>query len=270
MLLKRTLVILAILPIGILAIHAGGWFYTAVAAILGGISAWEYTRLMRLSGAQPFVFLVVVGTILLFLQRQWDGFRTSHFVLSLLILAGLVYHMLAFERGRQAAASDFAATVGGVLYLGWIGAYLVSLRSFSEGHWWTFLVLSAGWAADIGAYFIGTRWGRHRLSPRLSPKKTWEGFWGGVVSGFLCGLLLGYLFPLLGASIPAVSGLWIGLIAGVVTTLGDLGESLFKRQAGVKDSGNLLPGHGGVFDRIDSWIWMGVVGYYLVFWFWAT
>jgi phosphatidate cytidylyltransferase len=119
----------------------------------------------------------------------------------------------------------------------------------------------------VGAYLIGRSMGRHKLAPRLSPKKTWEGYLGGIASSLLCGALLAYWFGMIlgpEAGFTLQRGLLVGLAMGVLPTLGDLGESLIKRQVGAKDSSHLLPGHGGFFDRIDSWLWAGVIGYYLI------
>ena len=269
MLAKRLLVIVVLLPIGILAIILGGWFYALVILAFCGVSAWEYTQLMLQSGKRPAIGLVIGGTLALVAQRQLDGFENGPLVFSLLILASMTYHMVMFERGRDEAATDFATTLAGILYLGWIGGYLVSLRSLPNGVWWTALALVTVWAADGAAYVVGKSWGRRPLSPRLSPNKTWEGYWGSVVGGLLSGAALGYLLPSLGANIPPWSGLLLGLVMGAAPTLGDLGESMIKRQAKAKDSSQLLPGHGGVFDRMDSWLWAGVISYYLVLWLWV-
>jgi phosphatidate cytidylyltransferase len=268
MLAKRLLVVIVLLPIGIIAIYYGGWVYAAMISLFCSLSAWEYSQLMRHSGLQPAQGLVIGGTLALLLQRQLDGFQNSPLVLSALILIGMTVHLVAFERGRNQAATDFTVTLAGIFYLGWIGSYLISLRSLPDGRWWTLLALSAVWVADGMAYAAGKRWGRHLLSPRLSPKKTWEGYWGSLVGGLAMGAFLGWLFSLLGAGTTAWSGVWLGLVMGGLPTLGDLGESMLKRQAGVKDSGNLLPGHGGMFDRIDSWLWAGVISYYLITWLW--
>jgi phosphatidate cytidylyltransferase len=269
MLRKRTLVVLVFLPIGVLAIYTGGWFFTLTVIVLGGISAWEYSQLMRASGLQPSLHLVVGGTLLLYLQRQLDGLGSGHAFVSALILLSAGYHLFDYDRGRQQAAIDFSVTLAGILYFGWVGAYMISLRNLPEGFWWTFIVLPSIWLADICAYVVGTRWGKRKLSLLLSPKKTWEGFWGGVGGGLICAAVLGFIFPLLGGKIPAWSGLILGLFVGIIATMGDLTASLFKRQAGAKDSSNLVPGHGGVLDRIDSWLWMGVVSYYLIAWLWV-
>jgi phosphatidate cytidylyltransferase len=121
--------------------------------------------------------------------------------------------------------------------------------------------------ADSGAYFVGKRWGRRRMAPRLSPKKTWEGYLAGIVTGAVSGAGLAALWRL-GAgsqsSLTAVRGLELGLLLAIVTPLGDLGISMMKREIGVKDTGGLIPGHGGALDRTDSWVWAGVIAYYFV------
>jgi phosphatidate cytidylyltransferase len=191
--------------------------------------------------------------------------------------------LIEYERGREQAALDFLASVGGLAYLGWVGAYMIDLRTVPNGGWWIMLVLPVVWLVDIGAYLIGARYGAHKMTPRLSPHKSWEGFWAGAFTGALGGAFFAFAYSPWGPIyIPAWGGplqswgplhlpIWqgalFGLLIGLLTPLGDLGESMFKRQAGMKDSGNLFPGHGGAFDRIDSWIWAAVLGYYFIIWF---
>jgi phosphatidate cytidylyltransferase len=269
MLVKRTLVALILLPFGLAAIFLGGWVYTGVVGLILGLAAWEYVLLFRSGGLQPAGLLVVGGTISLVVGRALDGFASAPWLLSLVILIGMAYHLVAYERGRDAAGSDFGVTLAGVLYLGWIGAYLVSLRQLADGQWWLMVILPAVWLADSAAYFAGTRFGRHKLSPRLSPKKTWEGYLAGIPASIAGTALLAALWRVWAGPASAITPIhaaWIALAVSVITTLGDLGESMIKRQVGVKDSGHLLPGHGGAFDRIDSWLWGGVIGYYLVVW----
>ena len=163
--------------------------------------------------------------------------------------------------------NDFAITLAGLAYLGWIGPYFVSFRNLPQGEFWMLTALPAAWLADTGAYLVGVRFGRHKLCPKVSPKKSWEGYLGGIVWSVAGGVLLAWLWQLLGANASTITlnrGLWIGLVMGIFPTLGDLGESMIKRQAGVKDSSNLIPGHGGVFDRIDSWIWGAALGYFVI------
>lgn len=269
MLKQRLLVTILLLPAGIWVIHSGGWVLTAFIAALVGLAGWEYAQLFRACGLQPANLLVVVGGVSLVVARLIDGFASAPWIIGLLILTSMAYHLFAYERGRDQAGTDFATTLGGAIYLGWLGAYLISVRTLPDGEWWMLTVLCGVWFADSGAFFIGRRFGRHKLSPRLSPKKTWEGYFGGVAAGVLFGALFGGLWGLgvtQGSTITPGSGAILGLLMGVLTPLGDLGESMIKRQAGIKDSGTFFPGHGGAFDRIDSWVWAAIIGYYAIIW----
>jgi phosphatidate cytidylyltransferase len=271
MLGKRILVTVILLPIGLAAIWLGRWYLTALVALFLSLAALEYVNLFRLGGFKPAVVLVVGGTLMLLIGRNISGFNDADWMISLIILLGMTFHLVAYERGRDQAATDFGVTLAGVLYIGWFGAYFISLRNLPDGIWWILVVLPAVWFADSGAYFIGKRFGRHKLSPRLSPKKTWEGYFGGIVVAVVLTTLLVFIWQVVigtNSAITPLRGALMGLVMGVFPTLGDLGESMIKRQVGVKDSGKLLPGHGGAFDRIDSWIWAVVIGYYMILWLW--
>ncbi len=272
MLIKRIAVVIVLLPLGVAGIFLGGWVYNLGVAAILALTGWEYVQLMRKGGFRPALLMVAGGAALLAIGRGWNGFTSAPGLLSLLVLLGMVYHLVDYERGRDQAGSDFALSLGGIAYLGWIGAYFISLRALPDGKWWVLFVLPVIWVADTGAYFIGVRYGRHKLCPRLSPKKSWEGYLAGIVAGTLAGALFAWAWTRLPAAWgPPVSSAWpaawkgalFGFILAFLTILGDLGESMIKRQAGAKDSSKLLPGHGGVFDRIDSWLGGVVIGYYL-------
>jgi phosphatidate cytidylyltransferase len=271
MLVKRFVVAIILLPIGIAAILAGGWYFTALVAAFMGLAAWEYCKLFNIGKLKPANFLVVGGSLLLVIGRNINGLASAGWIISLVVLLAMTYHLLSYEFGRDQAATDFAVTLAGVIYIGWFGAYLISLRNLPEGKWWILVVLPAVWFADGGAYFIGRRFGCHALSQRLSPNKTWEGYLGGIISGVLLTAIFAAIWQVAGSysAITPLRGALVGLVMGIFPTLGDLGESMIKRQVGQKDSGNLLPGHGGAFDRIDSWLWAAVLGYYMVFWLWS-
>ncbi len=267
MLTKRVLVALALAAIGIPAILVGSYFYSGLITIILGIAAWELVKIFRAAGLNAAEPLLIGGVVILLVARVYfPEWETPG--MTILMLTAMTWHLIDFERGRTQAASDFAVTVMGMVYLGWVGAYLIILRNIDNGLWWLLLTLPAVWLADTGAYFIGSRFGRHKLSQRLSPKKSWEGYLAGIVFSILGTSGLAVLWHSIGA--PDL-GWWKGAILGAVisslTLLGDLGESMFKRQAGLKDSSNILPGHGGVLDRIDSWLWAGALGYLLVVWF---
>lgn len=270
MLVKRVLVALVLLPMGLALIAWGGAPYYAFIALILALAAWEYVQLFRAGGHRPAGALVMAGVLSFVVGRAWTGFAQVDWMASLFILAGTTVHLVAYERGRDQAATDFSLTLLGGFYIGFLGAYFISLRDLPEGNWWLLVVLPAVWLADSAAYFVGTRFGRHKLCPRLSPKKTWEGYLAGIVISLpatagLCALWQVWAGP--GTAITPERGALIALVLSAVTTLGDLGESMIKRQLGVKDSGKLLPGHGGALDRIDSWLWGAVIGYYIIVWF---
>jgi phosphatidate cytidylyltransferase len=271
MFMKRVLVTLILLPIGLALIVIGGWAFAGLVAVILALAAWEFARLFHAGDFVPATVLVVAGALTLAIGRAIDGFTSAPWLVSLLILLAMTVHLVDYERGRDQAASDFAITLAGIFYIGWLGAYLISVRDLPDGMWWLLIILPIVWLADSAAYLVGSRIGRHKMTKRLSPKKSWEGYFGGVAAGVLGGAALAALIQALalpGGSITWPRGALLGLALSVLTTLGDLGESMIKRQVGMKDSGNLLPGHGGVFDRIDSWLWAGVIGFYMITWLW--
>jgi phosphatidate cytidylyltransferase len=265
MLRDRVALALLLLPALIWVIADGGWLFATAVALVLTLAALEYGQLFQRQGLRPALPLLAAGVVGLCLDRFAFGFAHVPLLLTALVLAAMVWHLIDFERGAQRSGTDFALTVAGVLYLGWIGAYLISLRGMRFGEWWLLVALPSVMLADSAAYMIGRRFGRHPLSPRLSPRKTWEGYLAGVAGGALSGAGLAALWQIgagPGSPVHAASGLVLGAGLAILTPLGDLGESMIKREIGVKDSGDLLPGHGGALDRVDSWLWAGVLGYY--------
>ncbi|MDK1079976.1 MAG: phosphatidate cytidylyltransferase [Anaerolineae bacterium] len=264
---KRVLTSLLLLAIGLPALLFGGVPFFIFLGFFIVMAAKEYTRMMRALQLEPSTWITVGGVFLILLTRFFFlDFASGSFTLLLLIALG--FHTIAYERGREKATLDFLATAGGLAYLGWVGAYLLDLRNLPDGGWWLFIVLPSIFMADSGAYSIGAAYGRRKMAPRLSPNKTWEGYWAGVFTGALFGGFFAFAYSTWGPlEISIVQGATLGLVLSLITPLGDLGESLFKRPAGIKDSGSFLPGHGGAFDRIDSWLWAAVIGYYYIKWF---
>lgn len=229
-----------------------------------GVAAWEYAHLFRSSIDRPFPWLIIGGVVVLVLARITLQFNGSNLLLSGMILFAMAVYLVAYERGCDRAATAFSLTVTGIAYLGWIGSYLISLRQLPQGLWWVLTVLPVTWIMDTSAMLVGRRFGRHLMVPRLSPRKTWEGYLGGITGAVIGGALLGWLWSLASPELSYARGALLGLVLGILTPLGDLGESMIKRQVGAKDSSNILPGHGGIFDRMDTWLWAGVIGYYMV------
>lgn len=266
MLRTRILVGLCLLSVALVAIYLGGWFLILAAAGMLAVASLEYASLFQSGGHHPSGPFIALASTVVVLARGWIGFEHTHLLISLVVLIGMSYFLLAYEHGNEHAATDFAISISGVFYIGWLGAYLVSLRMLPDGMWWLLLVSCGIWSADSFAYLVGVRFGKHKLTQRLSPKKSWEGLFGGVVFSVLITAGLGALIQNWAGvgSINAVRGAVLGSALSIFPVLGDLGESMIKRQFGVKDSSNLLPGHGGIFDRIDSWLWADVIGFYLI------
>ncbi len=184
------------------------------------------------------------------------------------ILGGLTLILissLAWQVGRRQESGQlfvgWALTVTGALYVGWLSSHFLLLRRLPGGLGWTWLALFPTWACDSFAYIFGKAWGKHPFFPQISPHKTWEGTLAGWLGGTVTSLLFGLA---LGLSI--LQALTLGLVISLAATFGDLAESLIKRQAGVKDSGSLVPGHGGILDRMDSLLFVVVVVYYFRLW----
>lgn len=270
----RLAVSLLLLPTALLVIEAGGWPYVAAITVMLLLAAREYVRLFVHTHYRPAVAVVLAGVALLALSAHWPAPAPAWLLpalLTLLCLTALTWHLVDYERGAPASGTDFVITLGGILYLGWLGRYFIILRAEPAGLWWLISALTSVWLADTGAYVFGRLFGRRfirrPMAPRLSPRKTWEGYVGSIVVGGLAGAGLGALWGL-GAG-PAGLLTWqtggaLGLLVGALGPLGDLGVSMIKRQSGVKDAGQLIAGHGGALDRIDSWLVAVPLGYYFL------
>lgn len=263
----RTLVAAILTPLAVYVIHQGGWIYQAFILILLVIAAWEYLRLLNRIEFQPATPLVMIGVIALVISRALFQFSFNPVLLVILIFSIAAYHILQYEKQDTQPAGDFASSISVLLYIGFLGAYLISLRDLPNGKWWTFLALPSVWIADTGAYLIGNWIGKHKLAPKTSPHKTWEGYFGGLLFGILAGIGLLLLFNQVfkaGMDITVLEAALLALVLSALSPLGDLTESLIKRTAGQKDSGIIFPGHGGAFDRIDSMFWTAPIAYYII------
>ncbi len=270
MLRHRLLTATLLVPVFLWVIHLGGWLYSAVVLVLLAIGAWEFTRIAAIADVRPSTWIsiagvwAVAGAVVLM-----DG-RWMIPVVVTLLLCSMAWHVFSFERGARTPLQDWAVTLAAPFYLGGLGGHLLALRLLPHGALWTLTVLPAMWLSDTGAYAMGSWLGRRPMARRTSPNKTWEGFFGGVVWGAVFGGLLAELWQRFGAVSPDLlgwrEGVVIGVLVSVAGTVGDLGISMLKRQAGLKDTGRLLAGHGGVLDRIDSWLLAGAVSYYFILW----
>ncbi len=261
---QRILVAIVLIPLGVGLIALGGWFYSLFIMLILGIAAWEYWRLFGSGGYQPSAVLLVGGTVAMQLARVVWGVASAEALLALGVMAAMAWQVFSYARSEKTAALDFNINLGGLLYIGWLGSFLISLRNLPDGTWWFMTVLPAIWLADAGAYLVGSRIGRHRMAASISPKKSWEGYIAGIVTGILGTAALAALWHLRAPAVTVEKALVIGAVVSVLSPLGDLGESMLKRGFGVKDTSQILPGHGGIMDRIDSWLWAAPIGYYII------
>jgi phosphatidate cytidylyltransferase len=262
MLKERLLVLIPLIPAAVAVVVLGGWAFTAVVVTIIAAAGWEFWRLFTRGGYHPSVIILMVGSGMIVLTRFLFGFQYSDVLITLIVMVTLVVFLIQFEKGSLTAPFDFAITLGGVFYIGWLGGYFISLRMLPDGLWWMLLTLPAIWFADAGGYTIGRHFGKHKISKRASPNKSWEGFFGGILFAAILSPLIAYLWQVKAPGITPLKGMVLGIILSLFCIFGDLGESMFKRHFQVKDSSNVLPGHGGIFDRIDSWLWAVPIGYY--------
>ncbi len=270
MFLQRALVALIFGPLALVLIYfgdeLGGLVYFVPFAILLSLATIEYVQLTRHLGWRIHTWLLLPLVMVQWAIAEWGepAWVGASFLVSMLVLLTAVLYSYE-KQSSQTVAIDWMAYMGGFLLLGWLGSHFFWLRGIPNYAWqWTALAMITTWVADSGAYVVGKFvagkyvLGRHKMSPRLSPNKTVEGFFGGLVLGTFFTMLIGYFLQL-----PLWPLLILGLAITILGPLGDLSISLLKREAGVKDSGNLLPGHGGALDRVDTLLWAVTIAYYL-------
>ncbi len=251
--LKRWITALIALPLFILLIFKGGsLLFTLFIAAVASITLWEYFRIV-FHGHSPevplpfLIFAYLISTVMI-LTVQSQGFKIVAALLVVNLIGVAVMSIFRFKTSQDAPVVA-AKQAFGVLYIAFFLSFAVLLYNSAHGAHLLFMVFVVVAAGDTGAYYVGTYLGRNKLCPAVSPKKTIEGSIGGLVVGLVLGTAYKLLFL---PSISLAACVLFALIVGVVGQIGDLFESLFKRVSGIKDSGTLLPGHGGFFDRIDA------------------
>jgi phosphatidate cytidylyltransferase len=256
-LVLRVVSALVLFPLAVWLTFVGGKPFAFLAAVAAGVAAAELVMMFGAVGVGEIFGIAVAAAIPLMaafgesgdLLPGWSG----------LALAGATVVLLALFLFRQEPLEEIPRSVAIVtfswVYCGLLIATLVGLRlRFGVAHW-VILAYVVTWANDTFAYFAGHAFGRHKLYERISPKKTWEGFAGGAAGSVAGALVTRWLF--LADELSAAAAVVIGLGAAVLGPLGDLAESLLKRAAGVKDSSRIIPGHGGLLDRIDALLFVG-------------
>ena len=258
---RRILFAVIAAPVGIAIVYLGGPFLATLLSVIAALGAWEFCRIARASGAQPFDAAAMIGAAAIPLLVYGVQLRLLAPTWTHAVVAGLaVFAATIFRRGiggRPLLAA--ATTVFCVAYLGLV-AYVFDLRyddyiiDARGGTALAMFPILLTWATDVGAYAFGRLRGSHKLMPSVSPGKTIEGAFGGLVLAVLIALLyVSYvLHPMAQLSLRPLAIVVFAVCISAVAQVGDLAESLIKREAGIKDSSTLIPGHGGVLDRFDS------------------
>lgn len=261
----RFLMAVLFVPVLILVAAKGHFYFLAFVDLILLFSILEFYRMMRKAGYQAYRAIGVGTTLVL----TWYVYFRSELYSDFLLTAALVLiaTLELFREGERFSVKHMAVTIFGVLYVGWLGGHLVSLRElplrvgtdYSDGARYAFLPFFLAWTSDTAAYLGGRFFGKTKLFPRVSPAKSVEGSLSALISApFVAWLAKLSFAPFL--SVPDVFAL--GLITCVASQLGDLVESMIKREADVKDSSNMIPGHGGLLDRFDSLFFAAPAVYY--------
>jgi phosphatidate cytidylyltransferase len=222
------------------------WFAVAICGV-SGIALWEFYTMVLPPNRFVEQICGTVSGVLFVVVTSFYPLHSLQYMSAVFILLALIF--LARFQDLYRVIHEMGLVVTGWLYIPLLMSFFVALHAMEHGRVWVLMVLMMTMVCDSGAYFVGTAWGRHRLYPQISPKKSIEGAIGGLVCSILSAVLV---IPWLIAGVTWIDALLAGAIVGIFGQLGDLFESMVKRSADIKDSGNLFPGHGGMLDRLDS------------------
>ncbi len=258
---KRVATAAVLIPLVYLLVEYASSFYFYLFVTTGVvIGLYEFYRMFKNSGYYPQTTMGIILGILVvmgfYIGSDREGIVGLVFSPDVMVAAAFVFVLLCrlfSGRDTNGALVDVALTFTGVVYVAWLAAYLVLLKDWNmggiDGRDLVFFLLLVTWATDTGAYYIGSSMGRHKLYPKISPKKTVEGAVGGLMFAVGMAVVCKYWFY---HELQYFDAIALGVILGIVGQVGDLAESMIKRSARVKDSGGIIPGHGGMLDRMDS------------------
>jgi len=270
MLLPRIITALIGVPLVIAAIHIGNIPYIVFVGCIIGLSLYEYSLILK-TGNKPvnnislIIFGLILAVVLIAGRLPVKSDLPSNLLpltVSVIILGTIFLEIISKRKSFERLAFTFF----GLFFIIWSLSHLISLREIPQyGEYLTIIMFVSVWGCDTAAYFAGTYLGKHKLNKDVSPKKSWEGSLGGLLAAILIAVVMKNLF--MKEVLSNLNAAVLGLIIGVVGQISDLAESLIKRSCEVKDSSNLLPGHGGILDRFDSFILLTPIFYYTVLYF---
>ena len=267
--MTRTRVITALIFLPLLAflVYYGSWPYLLAVIAAALVGSWEYVRMMKVKGHAPNLFVVMALSLALIADFWVTSINITRPAVTILVMGALAAQL--FRSEAEAPVVDWALSLAGAAYIGLGLGHIMGLRLLEPaGQLLVWMALLCTWGNDSFAYFGGRAFGKHKFWPRWSPKKTWEGIFAGGLGGIALALLVAWIAVMLDVPrIAYIHAIVIGLLAAVVGPLGDLSISMIKRYTGVKDSSNLIPGHGGVLDRMDSLVFVFVTVFYYATWF---
>jgi phosphatidate cytidylyltransferase len=259
--MKRVLTAVVLVPLVLVLVFLGPrwqWLFTAATALVAALAGWEFLDLAKQKGTSPSRIGVIIAILVLFAGTyEWPDQTAA--ILGILVFLLLV--VCTFTSPIERALPEASVAMFCLLYTGFTLISLPALHAQANGPSLVVFLLCCVWAGDTAALYVGKPFGRHKLAPRLSPQKTWEGSIASVAGSLLAtGLLLwiaDFLARWNSVALSYADEVWwywliLAVIVNIAAQVGDLAESAFKRSAGVKDSGTLLPGHGGILDRVDA------------------
>lgn len=271
---KRVGFAVAAIPVVAACVYFGGPFLTILLSIAAALGAWEYGRLAQAAGQRPLTWWLIILSALvpIALHALALGYRVPGVALLAMLIPAMLTAAL-FTRGSEGKPiGSVATTLFGIFYCGGMLAFVYALRyhrfaiTALAGSLLLALPVVLTWLNDSGAFFFGKRFGKKKLMPSVSPGKTWAGAWGGLGTTvvFTYVLVQFVLKPYAGLSMTMFGMILFGIVMSIAAQVGDLVESMLKREAGVKDSSSLIPGHGGVLDRVDSLLFTVPIAYVLL------
>lgn len=268
----RWLTALIAMPLVLIFVWFGGWFAFAATLFVVVLGTLELYNMFVHAGNHPVLWCSLGLSVFILVAAMFPQQRALILDIGVGAVLFVSFSWLLFRQQLEGAVIDWALSLVISLYLAWPMSFFLVIRGYQpgmlqmssafwlslpRGGWWLVATFLGVWGFDAAAFFSGLYFGRHKLAPRISPGKTWEGVAGGLVVSILASLVT-TVGPL---GVPWYLAILLGILIGGAAVLGDLAESLIKRQTHVKDSGQIMPGHGGILDRIDSLIFVVMVVY---------